>query len=90
MRYVAFLRDQSEYYYPLHRSILNVYFAPSNPGDGFLYIIFDIKPEGISFTNCCERVKKQIKDEWNVGKDNNEISVGETLENKGIKIQRYV
>lgn len=92
MRYIAFLKDQVEYYYPLHRSILNVYFAPSeNPSnDRFLDIIFDVKYEGISFEDCYKRVMKQIKDEWNVGKSNNEVSVGETLENRGIKIQKYV
>lgn len=97
IRYLAFLRDQITYYYPLHRSILNVYFAPSNSGDGFLDIIFDVEPESTNseekakaFEKCCKRIKKQINDEWNVGKGNNEISVGETLENRGIKIQKYI
>lgn len=95
MRYIAFLRDQIEHYYPLHRSILNVYFAPS--GNKFLDIIFDVRPEGIicrkkdsAFKKCCKRITKQINDEWNVGKGTNELSVGEILEKRGIKIKKYI
>ncbi|MBM3332500.1 hypothetical protein FJY68_11745 [candidate division WOR-3 bacterium] len=92
MRYLAFLRDQASYYYGLHRSVLNVYFA-LHSGEGLdLHVdILTGVEGGLPFQRCIDQFTSQIAGEWAAGNSQDgENSVGACLMARGLAIKEFV